>query len=231
MKAHSSTHAVLAPGHYVPPTQPSSGPAHKVLYSLASQSKYLQDRSSYIHQEKTVTPNTTLYRWQGDTVVDGRPLPGPPFNLHSHLHRTRQTRCTNCARPTSSTVSTHRQGLHAGSGNETWLYQASIRSALTYTAPVWCSTSTTNYQILQTVQNKCLRVISNSPRDTPILLLHTNLGVDLIQTYIRHLAARFYAQCQHHPNPLIGNTGNYTIPELAALYRRYKHKRPKHILL
>jgi hypothetical protein len=61
------------------------------------------------------------------------------------------------------------------------LYQASIRSALTYAVPVWCSTSTSNYQILQTVQNKCLRVISNSPRNIPILLLHTNLGIDLFK--------------------------------------------------
>ena len=72
------------------------------------------------------------------------------------------------------------------------IYKASIRSALTYAAPVWCSISNSNYQLLQVVQYKCLRVITNSPRNTPILRLHTSLGVDYIHTYVRQLATRFF---------------------------------------
>ena len=111
------------------------------------------------------------------------------------------------------------------------LYLASIRSTLTYGAPVWCSTSDTNIHTLQTVQNKCLRVLSDSPRNTPIFLLHNTLGVDTIKTCVHHIATRFYAQCTHHPNPLISDIGNYTRQDLQDLYRRYKHKRIKHILL
>jgi hypothetical protein len=111
------------------------------------------------------------------------------------------------------------------------LYRASIRFTLTYAASVWCSSSSTNLHTLQTVQNKCLRVISNSPLNTPIPLLHNTLGVDFLQTCVRHLAARFYAQCRHHPNPLIGDIGNYSLHDLIDMYRRYKHKRPKHMLL
>jgi hypothetical protein len=40
----------------------------------------------------------------------------------------------------------------------------------------------TNFHTLQTVQTKSLRVISNSPRNTPILLLHNTLVVDFLQT-------------------------------------------------
>jgi hypothetical protein len=72
------------------------------------------------------------------------------------------------------------------------IYKASIRSALTYAAPVWCSISNSNYQHLQVVQNKRLHVISNSPRNTPILHLHTLLGVDYIHTYVRHLVTRYF---------------------------------------
>jgi hypothetical protein len=111
------------------------------------------------------------------------------------------------------------------------LYTTSIRSTLSYAAPVWCSVSDSTYQQLQIVQNKCLRVITNSPRRTPIFSLHASLGVDYLRTYILHIAARFYAQCQSHTNPLIGAVGRYDLSDLHSMYKRYKHKRPKHALL
>ena len=72
------------------------------------------------------------------------------------------------------------------------LYLAVIRSTLTYGASVWCSTSATNIQTLQIVQNKYLRVFSASPKNTPISLLQSTLGVDLIRTYVHRLATTFY---------------------------------------
>ena len=111
------------------------------------------------------------------------------------------------------------------------IYKTSIRSALTYAAPVWCSISDSTYQQMQAVQNKCLRVISNSPRRTPISRLHSSLGIDYIQSFLRQPASRFYFQCQTHHNPLIGSIGQYTLHDLNTMYKRYKHKRPKHILL
>jgi hypothetical protein len=111
------------------------------------------------------------------------------------------------------------------------IYKATIRSALTYAASVWCSISDSTYQHLQVVQNKCLRVISTSPRLTPIFRLHYSLSIDYIQSYVRQLASRFYSKCQSHHNPLIGSIGQYTLHDLNTMYRRCKHKRPKHILL
>jgi hypothetical protein len=70
-------------------------------------------------KRRPIPPSATLYRRKGDTVVDGSPLPGPPVNHHSHRHSTRQMRCTNSARPTSSTVSPPLQGLHADGGHKT----------------------------------------------------------------------------------------------------------------
>jgi hypothetical protein len=91
------------------------------------------------------------------------------------------------------------------------LYLAVIRSTLTYGAPVWCSTSATNIQTLQIVQNKCLRVLLASPKNIPISLLHSTLGVELIRTYVHRLATTFYEQCKHHPNQLICDIGQYTL--------------------
>jgi hypothetical protein len=111
------------------------------------------------------------------------------------------------------------------------LYKASIRSTMTYAAPVWCSVSASTYQCIQIVQNKCLRVITNSPRHTPISRLHYLSCIDYIQTYILHIATRFYSTCPNHTNPLIRTIGQYTLQDLTTMYKKYKHKRPRHILL
>jgi hypothetical protein len=111
------------------------------------------------------------------------------------------------------------------------LYKAVIRPTLTYAAPIWCSMSTSSYRQLEVVQNKCLRVIANASRGTPICTLLSTLGVEHIQTYIRRLAACFYNNCFEHPNPLVRSIGHYTLQELNIMYRKYKHKRPKHCLL
>jgi hypothetical protein len=73
------------------------------------------------------------------------------------------------------------------------LYLAVIRSTLTYGAPVY--TSATNINTLQIVQNKSLRVLSASPKKTPISHLHSSLGVDLVRTYVHRLASTFYERC------------------------------------
>jgi hypothetical protein len=111
------------------------------------------------------------------------------------------------------------------------LYKTSIRPTMTYAAPVRCSISPSTYQYLQVIQNKCLRVITQSPIRTPISHLHTVTGIDYLHTYIRSLAERFYAQCPEHENPLVRSIGNYTRQDLLQLYKKYRHKRPKHILL
>ena len=88
------------------------------------------------------------------------------------------------------------------------LYKAIIRSTMTCEAPVWCGISDSSYRTLQVVQNKCLRVITNSERGTPIRHLHDRTGLLMMQTYIMDMAARFYKQCMYHPNPLIRTIGN-----------------------
>lgn len=111
------------------------------------------------------------------------------------------------------------------------IYKTIIRPMLTYTAPIWCSMSTSAYRQLEVVQNKCLRVLANAPRGTPITTLLTSLGMETIQSYSRRLAASFYDACLEHSNPLIRSIGNYTLQDLSQVYRKYKHKRPKHCLI
>jgi hypothetical protein len=84
---------------------------------------------------------------------------------------------------------------------------------------------------VQVIQNKYLRVITQSPRCTPISYLHYVNGIDYLQPYILSLANRFYSYCPEHYNPLIRFIANYPLQDLLKLYKKYKHQRPKHILL
>ena len=61
--------------------------------------------------------------------------------------------------------------------NKLTLYKLFIRSVLTYAASVWSYTSPSNYRRLQVLQSKCLRVIGNYHRCTPIPCLHTTLNI------------------------------------------------------
>ena len=101
---------------------------------------------------------------------------------------------------------------------------------ITYAAPVWSSTSLTNYRHLQVYQSKCLRVIGDFPRRTPISNLHTYLQMIPIRQFIYNLTDKFFVSCLAHPNPVIRNTGNYAPDDLHRQYPKYRHKRIKHIL-
>jgi len=41
----------------------------------------------------------------------------------------------------------------------------------------------------------------------------------------------FFHNCSTHPNPLVRQIGNYTLPDLHKQYKKYIHKRTKHLLL
>jgi len=115
--------------------------------------------------------------------------------------------------------------------NKHTLYKLFIRSLLTYAAPVWSYTSSSNYRRLQVLQSKCLRVIGNYPRCTPIPCLHTTLNITPISDFIYHLTDKFFGSCPTLPNLLIRSIGNYSLADLHRQYKKYIHKRPKHILL
>jgi len=62
-------------------------------------------------------------------------------------------------------------------------------------------------------------------------ILHAHLQIIPIRQFIYHLTDKFFVSCPMHLNPLIRNTGNYTLEDLHRQYTKYKHKRIKHILL
>jgi len=55
-------------------------------------------------------------------------------------------------------------------------------------------------------------------------------NVTPIRDYIYHLTASFFNRSSAHPNPLDRSIGNYSLADLHHQYKKYIHKRPKHIL-
>jgi len=115
--------------------------------------------------------------------------------------------------------------------NKLTLFKLLIRSALTYAAPVWSNTSSSNYRQLQILQSKCLQVIGGYPRRAPITHLHTALNLVPICDFIFCLTEKFFLSCPTHPNPLVRDIGSYSVDDLHGQYKKYIHKRTKHLLL
>jgi hypothetical protein len=111
------------------------------------------------------------------------------------------------------------------------MYKLYIRSVLTYAAPVWSNTSSSNCRRLQILQSKCLRVIGNYPRRTPIPLLHTALNVAPIRDFIYHSTDNIFGRCPAHPKPLVRSIENYILADLHRQYKKYINKWLKHLLL
>ena len=108
------------------------------------------------------------------------------------------------------------------------IYKLLIRSNLTYAAPLWSSTCSSNYLILQVIQSACLRVIGNHPRRTLTSHPHNSLNIKPITVLIHRLTDKFFAHCPSYTNPPVQQTGNYTLADLTNLYKKYKRKHTKH---
>jgi hypothetical protein len=48
--------------------------------------------------------------------------------------------------------------------------------------------------------------------------------------FIYHLTDNISGSCPAYPNPLVISIGNYTLADLHRQYKKYIHKRPKHLL-
>lgn len=87
--------------------------------------------------------------------------------------------------------------------NKRLIYTTIMRPILTYAAPVWYGASTTSKIPLQRLQNKILRMITNSDRYKRINELHQETDLPMLNDYITKLSATFYAATTSNPNRLI----------------------------
>ena len=61
--------------------------------------------------------------------------------------------------------------------------------------------------------------------------LHSALNIEPIHEFIYRLSEKFFHNCSTHPNPLVRQIGDYTLSDLQQQYKKYIHKRTKHLLL
>ena len=106
--------------------------------------------------------------------------------------------------------------------NKILIYKTIVRPVITYGCPVWSNISESNYNKLQIVQNKFLRIIGNYPRYTFLNVMHSELNIEFIKTHIFKLAKKFFTD--------IENSANVALHEINYDKNKFKHKRIKHII-
>jgi len=62
-------------------------------------------------------------------------------------------------------------------------------------------------------------------------LLCITHNIEPIPVLSHQLPDKFFPHCPLHANPLVQQIGNSPLADLTNLYKKYKHKRMKHILL
>lgn len=105
------------------------------------------------------------------------------------------------------------------------IYSTLVRPCITYAAPCWSSTRDFNYNKLQTVQNKALKIAYNTKFRTNLKKLHNKINFPLIKDYIFKLSKKFYLyKNPNHSNKLISSIGRSRLINLryADSYSRYR---------
>lgn len=106
------------------------------------------------------------------------------------------------------------------------LFKSLIRPAITYAAPVWGSASKTHIHLLQVIQNKVLRTITNAPWFVRNDQLHKELGILPIYRYIRNISKPFFEKLH-----LVPGAVKYRIGVKTCQPTRLKRRLPQDLLL
>lgn len=78
--------------------------------------------------------------------------------------------------------------------NKSTIYNVCILPIILYACPIWSNTYKTNYSKLQTLQNKCLRMITNSQWDVKNEEIHKILNVQTLKETVKTLTMKFYTE-------------------------------------
>jgi hypothetical protein len=89
--------------------------------------------------------------------------------------------------------------------NKLLIYKIILKPIWTCGIPLWGTTSQSNIEILQRLQNKILRMVTNAPRYVPNHALHTDLQIPTIREEITRLSTNHKAKMEVHPNTLTTN--------------------------
>lgn len=111
------------------------------------------------------------------------------------------------------------------------IYATLVRPSITYACPVWSSTCNLNYQHLQTIQNKAIKIAFNTPFLTNLRKLHISINFPTIRQFILKQTLKFFSKNKHHPNALIASIGQTKVEDLSYIDRYGTYKLPHHYVL
>ena len=89
--------------------------------------------------------------------------------------------------------------------NKLNIYKVIVRPAMLYASPVWSLTCRSNFQKLQIMQNKFLRLAGNYRTYTEINKMHRDLHIETVFDFVKNATTKFFDKIADHENPLMKN--------------------------
>ncbi|GFV75889.1 probable RNA-directed DNA polymerase from transposon X-element [Trichonephila clavipes] len=102
--------------------------------------------------------------------------------------------------------------------NKVILYKQVLRPIITYASPVWGAAAATHMKKIQVIQNKILRLITNAPWYVRNDVIHFDLHMEPISSYITKLARNVFRTIENHDNPIIRAQTMFTYPHPKLKY-------------
>ncbi|CAH2256718.1 jg10951 [Pararge aegeria aegeria] len=97
---------------------------------------------------------------------------------------------------------------------------------MTYASVVFAHRPHSSYRSFQVLQNKFMRMTTDSPWFMRNVDLHRDLDLPTIAQYMKSLSKTYFENAVRHPNPLVVEASTYTpVPDVEL-----KRRRPKHVL-
>lgn len=87
--------------------------------------------------------------------------------------------------------------------NKLLIYKLFLRPILTYAALSWCTAARTHINTLEILQNKFLRMITNSPWFVRNVQLRRDLNIPSFKEFLINLSKSAWARAERSENPLI----------------------------
>ena len=117
-----------------------------------------------------------------------------------------------------------RKNSYASNESKMMIYRAYIRPILTYAGTLIANCPKTQFNRLQIMQNKCLRMALSKPYSTRVSKLHSEAKIPTIREFVDKNSNKFYECTKKHENPLISPLGCYTAGSVPF---KIKHKLPR----
>lgn len=152
---------------------------------------------------KTLTIDGHIIPWSKSVKYLGLVLDKElNWSQHVSIIRTKAMKAFNALSP----LLNRRSALSPGT--KLALYTTLIRPCITYGCPVWSSTSNSNHNQLQIIQNRAIKIAFNTPFRTNLNKIHERIHFPLIFDFIIKLTKTFYKNLnENHHNQLVLTIG------------------------